>query len=138
MAVGAVAVESRRAIDAKRRLQRALRVIDTGMDDAAVVRARLHARMPVSLEETHRGVGLPFGDGAGRRQAGHAPADDEHVNTFHQFRASRNMSLNTPTSSRASMRSGRRRASSEIQIVSSSPAGLPRLSRTRGISFQAG
>ena len=69
------------AFDAQPGLQRAGRIVDAGMDDAAVMRAGVHARAGVPLEDTHRRAGR--GNRARGGEAGHTGADHGDINLGH-------------------------------------------------------
>ena len=64
-------------LDAEDRLQRARRIVDPGMDHAAVVGARLHAGLRLALE--HADTPAPGRDRRSGRQAGHTGADDDGI-----------------------------------------------------------
>ena len=75
---GAELVEQPPAFDAEPRLQRAGRIVDAGVDHAAVVRAGVQARARVPLEDADRLAARRERPRGG--QAGHAGADDRDVN----------------------------------------------------------
>ena len=77
-------VQQAAPFDAEPRLQRARRIVHAGMDDAAVVRARVHPRTRMPLEHAYRLSAL--GDGARRRESGHTRADHRNVNSLHRPR----------------------------------------------------
>jgi hypothetical protein len=70
-------VQARRAFDAELRFQRALGVVEAGMDDAAVVRARFHPRAGTTFQDGNRAPG--GSESSSNGQAGHAGADNENV-----------------------------------------------------------
>ena len=74
------AVQPARALDAEARLQRAARIVDAGVDDAAVVGARLHPRPGMLIDTTNsQATGCQLG---GCGQARNSAADDENVEDF--------------------------------------------------------
>ena len=75
-------VELSPTVDAESGLEAAGRVVDACVDDAGVVRARVHAWARVALQETDR-TARPRGGGRDR-EACHAGADDEDVDFFHE------------------------------------------------------
>ncbi len=73
-------VQQRGPFDAERCLQRSGRVVDPGMDDAAVVGAGLHAGARVTFHDADaRSAG---GDLGGTRQPCHTGANDQDVDAF--------------------------------------------------------
>src|SRR5438067_3781018 len=75
-------VQAASAFYTQLRLERAGRIVEAGVDDAAVVRARLETRTRMAFEQADRQSALR--DRERRREAGHAGADDGRVDPFHQ------------------------------------------------------
>src|SRR6185295_1967472 len=74
---GAERVQPRRAFDAQRCLQRGCRIVDAGVDDAAVVGARLHAQARLTLDDADAPSACRELTGGG--EPGDAAADDGRV-----------------------------------------------------------
>ena len=83
----AVLVEQLLAGDAAARLERALRVVDAGVDHFRVARAGMGADRVLGLEDHDLAPGL--GEGARDRQADHARADHRRIKLFHAAAAFR-------------------------------------------------
>ena len=74
-------VEPLGAFDAELRFQRSGRVVDAGVDDAAVVRGGFQAEARVAFGDGNTEAGgCEFGGGG---QAGDAAADYQSINGFH-------------------------------------------------------
>ena len=74
-------VQEPAAFDAQTRLQRPRRIVEAGVDHAAVVRARFEAGARMPLEDAHRSPAL--GNRERRGEAGDAGADDRDIDPFH-------------------------------------------------------
>ena len=75
-------VEQAAPCDAQRRLQRARRIVEAGVDDAAVVGAGVEARARVPFEHADRAAALRRSARAAARPD-HARADDDHIDLLH-------------------------------------------------------
>ena len=78
---GAEPIERVAPLDAQAGLERAVRVVDAGVDHAAVVGARLHSGPRLPLQ--HAGGAPAAGGGAGDCQADDTPAHDCDIHMFH-------------------------------------------------------
>jgi len=76
------------AFHAKPRLQRIFRVINAGVVDAAVARARRHAQLGKLLDK--KNILPAFRGGVGDCTSNYAAADDQYVGLVHEFRISKN------------------------------------------------
>jgi hypothetical protein len=79
--LGAKGIKEPPAFRAEPRLERLGRVVNPGMDDAAVVSARVQAGAGVALEYTDGQVALRHR--ARDRQPADAASDDGHIDGFH-------------------------------------------------------
>ena len=77
----AIAIERELARNAQLRLQRPRRVIDAGMDDLAVARARMRANRVLRFQ--HHDLAALERQAAGNCQPDHAGADYDAINAFH-------------------------------------------------------
>jgi hypothetical protein len=76
-------VEKPRTLDTQTGLEGVGRVVDSGVNHLAVVRARAHAGPRLTFE--HTDAVTPAGDGQRCRQADHTCADDGCFDVVHQF-----------------------------------------------------
>jgi hypothetical protein len=81
-AFAAVVIEALPAFHAETRLQRSGRIVDPGMDDAAVVRARFRAEARVKVEEGDEAIVARASERA--RKTGDTAADDQDVDVCHR------------------------------------------------------
>ena len=79
--LGAKRIQLAASLHAQPRLERALRVVEAGVDDAAVVRAGVQAGTRMALEHADRQSAPRNGTSGG--QPGHTGADDGDLNGFH-------------------------------------------------------
>src|SRR6266850_7296160 len=77
----AIFVQQGFAFDAGERLERALRVVDAGVDDFGIARAGMRAYGVLAFEDHHLATGE--GERARDREADHPGADDDRVKLFH-------------------------------------------------------
>ena len=96
-------VEQPGPLHAVPRLERTFRIIDAGVDDLAVVRARGRAESRLPFE--HADAAAAPADGERRREADDAPSDDCRVDAFHDVCAVRVLAVR---SSRMRPRGARR------------------------------
>ena len=117
-ALGAVGVQALSTLHARARLERAMRVVDPGMDHLRVARARVRADGVFGLE--NQDLASSRRQGARHREAHQPRADDDRVNAIHEGSSTRGEGRQRP----ALWRIGTPRAAAP-RHPRRTPAGLP-------------
>ena len=87
VALGAVAVEALSTLHTGARLERVLRVVDPGVDDLGIARARVLADRVLCLED--HDISSGGREGARDSEAHHPGADNDCVNAVHEGSSAR-------------------------------------------------